>query len=93
MFPFNKLLFLSELTEESTNCRKYVKWRAAYIHNFLKNGETTVPSPIGDENGENEAVAGNHDENTTPVGEYQSTQNPALKALAGDSKKPYSSRL
>ena len=34
--------------------RKYAKWKAAYIHNCLKNGETPVAGPIGgDEDSDN----------------------------------------
>jgi hypothetical protein len=29
--------------------RKYAKWKAAYIHNCLKNGETPVSGPLADE--------------------------------------------
>lgn len=50
-----------ELTEESASNRKYAKWKAAYIHNCLKNGETPVPGPMreeGDENEQNEGAAG-----------------------------------
>ncbi|XP_076077836.1 vacuolar protein sorting-associated protein VTA1 homolog isoform X1 [Mytilus galloprovincialis] len=32
--------------------RKYAKWKAAYIHKCLKNGETPVPGPLGGEDGE-----------------------------------------
>ncbi|XP_019539100.1 vacuolar protein sorting-associated protein VTA1 homolog [Aedes albopictus] len=35
-----------ELTEEVTQNRKYAKWKASYIHNCLKNGETPVPGPM-----------------------------------------------
>jgi len=31
------------LSDEFTKARKYAKWKAAYIHNCLKNGETPVP--------------------------------------------------
>ena len=27
--------------------RKYAKWKAAYINNCLKNGETPIPGPVG----------------------------------------------
>ena len=27
--------------------RKYAKWKAAYIHNCLKSGETPIPGPVG----------------------------------------------
>ncbi len=36
-----------ELTPENAHARKYAKWKAAYIHNCLKNGETPVPGPVG----------------------------------------------
>lgn len=41
-----------ELSDEITQNRKYAKWKAAYIHNCLKNGETPVPGPMpGNEEG------------------------------------------
>lgn len=36
-----------ELAEEIAAQRKYAKWKATYIHNCLKNGETPLPGPIG----------------------------------------------
>jgi len=27
-------------------CRKYAKWKAAYIHNCLKSGETPIAGPL-----------------------------------------------
>ncbi|XP_064089564.1 vacuolar protein sorting-associated protein VTA1 homolog [Macrobrachium nipponense] len=38
-----------ELTEEVAAQRKYAKWKATYIHNCLKNGETPIPGPMGGE--------------------------------------------
>lgn len=38
-----------ELSEEAAQCRKYSKWKAAYIHNCLKNGETPQPGPVQSE--------------------------------------------
>lgn len=35
-----------ELSEENVQHRKYAKWKAAYIHNCLKNGETPQAGPI-----------------------------------------------
>lgn len=48
-----------ELSEEATDKRKYAKYKAAYIHNCLKNGETPIPGPPGesDENNENASDA------------------------------------
>lgn len=37
-----------ELTEEAVHNRKYAKWKAAYIHNCLKNGETPIAGPMAD---------------------------------------------
>uniref|UniRef100_A0A7E4VE28 Vacuolar protein sorting-associated protein VTA1 n=1 Tax=Panagrellus redivivus TaxID=6233 RepID=A0A7E4VE28_PANRE len=36
-----------ELNEEIASAKKYAKWKATYIHNCLKNGETPVPGPPG----------------------------------------------
>jgi vacuolar protein sorting-associated protein VTA1 len=38
-----------ELSVEAKQQRKYAKWKAAYIHNCLKNGETPHPGPIPNE--------------------------------------------
>lgn len=38
-----------ELSEEAKQQRKYAKWKAAYIHNCLKNGETPHPGPMPSE--------------------------------------------
>ena len=42
-----------DLSEEAVQCRKYAKWKAAYIHNCLKNGETPQAGPLPGE-GEDE---------------------------------------
>ncbi|XP_035755682.1 vacuolar protein sorting-associated protein VTA1 homolog isoform X2 [Egretta garzetta] len=41
------LTVFGELSEENAQHRKYARWKAAYIHNCLKNGETPQPGPIG----------------------------------------------
>ena len=43
------LTTFGELTEEIARNGKYAKWKAAYIHNCLKNGETPIPGPLGSE--------------------------------------------
>jgi vacuolar protein sorting-associated protein VTA1 len=43
---YDCLLTFGELTDEVQQNRKYAKWKAAYIHNCLKNGETPVPGPM-----------------------------------------------
>ncbi|XP_067901645.1 vacuolar protein sorting-associated protein VTA1 homolog isoform X2 [Heterodontus francisci] len=44
---YDVLTVFGELTEENIQHRKYAKWKAAYIHNCLKNGETPMSGPIG----------------------------------------------
>ncbi|KAJ2939626.1 hypothetical protein O0L34_g14344 [Tuta absoluta] len=46
---YDVLTTFGELTEEAIQNRKYAKWKAAYIHNCLKNGETPVPGPLTEE--------------------------------------------
>lgn len=66
------LLTFGELSVEALHNRKYAKYKAAYIHNCLKNGETPVPGPlVADENEEGDdnedVVVGGG--NTTGAGE------------------------
>lgn len=46
-----------ELPPEAAHYRKYSKMKAAYIHNCLKNGQTPVAGPLGDEEASNEEVS------------------------------------
>ncbi|XP_017491284.1 PREDICTED: vacuolar protein sorting-associated protein VTA1 homolog [Rhagoletis zephyria] len=55
---YDVLQTFGELSEESINNRKYAKWKAAYIHNCLKNGEIPLPGPAADEDGEFGASGG-----------------------------------
>ncbi|XP_077207300.1 vacuolar protein sorting-associated protein VTA1 homolog isoform X1 [Paroedura picta] len=41
------LTVFGELTDENVQHRKYARWKATYIHNCLKNGETPQSGPIG----------------------------------------------
>ncbi|KAJ8396175.1 hypothetical protein AAFF_G00020420 [Aldrovandia affinis] len=41
------LCVFGELSEENIQHRKYARWKATYIHNCLKNGETPQSGPIG----------------------------------------------
>uniref|UniRef100_A0A3Q2XQT3 Vesicle (multivesicular body) trafficking 1 n=1 Tax=Hippocampus comes TaxID=109280 RepID=A0A3Q2XQT3_HIPCM len=41
------LSVFGELSEENIQHRKYARWKAAYIHNCLKSGETPEAGPIG----------------------------------------------
>lgn len=49
---YDVLLTFGELSEEATDKRKYAKFKAAYIHNCLKNGETPVPGPPDEQGNE-----------------------------------------
>lgn len=40
---YDILITFGELSDEAQKNGKYAKWKAAYIHNCLKNGETPVP--------------------------------------------------
>eukprot|EP00066_Takifugu_rubripes_P020819 XP_011610085.1 PREDICTED: vacuolar protein sorting-associated protein VTA1 homolog isoform X1 [Takifugu rubripes] len=41
------LSVFGELSEENIQHRKYARWKATYIHNCLKSGETPESGPIG----------------------------------------------
>lgn len=45
------LSVFGELSEENIQHRKYARWKATYIHNCLKNGETPEAGPSGLEAG------------------------------------------
>ncbi|XP_015191528.1 PREDICTED: vacuolar protein sorting-associated protein VTA1 homolog isoform X1 [Polistes dominula] len=49
---YDVLTVFGELTDEAAQNRKYAKWKATYLHNCIKNGETPVPGPLKDEDGE-----------------------------------------
>merc|ERR1711988_1927326 len=51
---FDVMQVFGELTPEILHARKYSKWKAAYIHNCLKNGETPIPGPVGGDKEDNE---------------------------------------
>lgn len=55
---FDVLVVFGELSEENIQHRKYARWKATYIHNCLKNGETPQSGPIGMEEEEEEEEAG-----------------------------------
>lgn len=62
---FDVLTIFGELSEELVQNRKYAKWKAAYIHNCLKNGETPVPGPLQEE-GEDDDGSLNQEGNSIP---------------------------
>ncbi|KAK3522725.1 hypothetical protein QTP86_030800 [Hemibagrus guttatus] len=44
---YDVLSVFGELSEENLQHRKYARWKATYIHNCLKSGETPQAGPIG----------------------------------------------
>ncbi|XP_034846727.1 vacuolar protein sorting-associated protein VTA1 homolog [Mirounga angustirostris] len=54
-----------ELTDENVKHRKYARWKATYIHNCLKNGETPQAGPVGIE--EDNDVEENEDTGATSL--------------------------
>uniref|UniRef100_A0ABI7WRZ9 Vta1/callose synthase N-terminal domain-containing protein n=1 Tax=Felis catus TaxID=9685 RepID=A0ABI7WRZ9_FELCA len=54
-----------ELTDENVKHRKYARWKATYIHNCLKNGETPQAGPVGIE--EDNDVEENEEAGATPL--------------------------
>ncbi|KAI0228621.1 hypothetical protein LSAT2_020889 [Lamellibrachia satsuma] len=46
---FDVLTSFGDLSEDLEKNRKYAKWKAAYIHKCLKNGQTPIPGPVADE--------------------------------------------
>ncbi|XP_030380140.1 vacuolar protein sorting-associated protein VTA1 homolog [Scaptodrosophila lebanonensis] len=61
---YDMLQTFGELSDEALQNRKYAKWKAAYIHNCLKNGETPIPGPLPDDDDE-AVVTGAHEEGDT----------------------------
>jgi vacuolar protein sorting-associated protein VTA1 len=44
------LTTFGDVSEDLEKNRKYAKWKAAYIHNCLKNGETPISGPLPEDN-------------------------------------------
>jgi vacuolar protein sorting-associated protein VTA1 len=80
----------SELSPENAHMKKYSKWKAAYIHNCLKNGETPVPGPMeGEEDNENEMPPSNtgasaYDEPQIPTVPNTQVNIKALNKISGN---------
>ncbi|KAL4232477.1 Vacuolar protein sorting-associated protein vta1 [Mactra antiquata] len=53
---FDTLSVFGELSEDIDKNRKYAKWKAAYIHKCLKNGETPIPGPQREEGDEDQGT-------------------------------------
>merc|ERR1711963_410367 len=69
---FDVMQCFGEVTPEVAHYRKYAKMKAAYIHNCLKNGETTVAGPLVEEDEE-------EDIKETPE---ETPQNPSIQPSA-----------
>ena len=88
---FDVLTTFGELSEELVQNRKYAKWKAAYIHNCLKNGETPVPGPLqGEEEGfenedEDNAMPSSSGMGATSLGKYPYYTELGLKLYEGQS--------
>jgi len=63
---YDILLLFGEASDESQKNSKYAKWKAAYIHNCLKNGETPIAGPMNEEGNEEEDELANL-ANSTPA--------------------------
>ncbi|XP_065787324.1 vacuolar protein sorting-associated protein VTA1 homolog isoform X2 [Muntiacus reevesi] len=75
-----------ELTDENVKHRKYARWKATYIHNCLKNGETPQAGPVGIE--EDNDVEENEDAGATslptqPLQPSSSTYDPSTMPSSG----------
>ncbi|XP_075872599.1 vacuolar protein sorting-associated protein VTA1 homolog [Nelusetta ayraudi] len=71
------LSVFGELSEENLQHRKYARWKATYIHNCLKNGETPQPGPLGldpDQEADEEGAAGFSDPGLSHSGSFRAPQ-------------------
>lgn len=63
---YDALLTFGELSDEAQKNGKYAKWKAAYIHNCLKSGETPVAGPLPDEDEPLDLEGGDSDNRPPP---------------------------
>lgn len=91
---YDVLLTFGELSIEAQKNSKYAKWKAAYIHNCLKNGETPQPGPMVDQEesaGDDVAsgIVDNNDEESAvqpqPLPRQQPVDQPWQPPSSGDS--------
>ncbi|XP_016993938.3 vacuolar protein sorting-associated protein VTA1 homolog [Drosophila takahashii] len=86
---YDILQTFGELSEEALHNRKYAKWKAAYIHNCLKNGETPIPGPLPDDDDEaelqgenaNEEAAGGAPADPAPAPEPEADPSPPASSV------------
>uniref|UniRef100_A0A034VYC0 Vacuolar protein sorting-associated protein VTA1-like protein n=1 Tax=Bactrocera dorsalis TaxID=27457 RepID=A0A034VYC0_BACDO len=81
---YDVLQTFGELSEESIHNRKYAKWKAAYIHNCLKNGETPIPGPMPDGDDEFAAEGGAIGGNGEGGGSADGEGDPEITAIPQD---------
>lgn len=65
---YDIITVFGELSDEALNNRKYAKWKAAYIHNCLKNGETPHAGPLPSEEDDLLVNVGGNDQPGTSSG-------------------------
>lgn len=84
---FDVLTSFGELSEEVEAHRKYAKWKAAYIHNCLKNGETPIPGPMPEEEDDLQMVVpqefGGNDEGASSSAEGMDPPPPSMGFSGG----------
>lgn len=64
---YDVLTLFGELSVEASQNRKYAKWKAAYIHNCLANGETPVPGPMKESDEQDDPVEPLHDDEDAEI--------------------------
>ncbi|XP_037698857.1 vacuolar protein sorting-associated protein VTA1 homolog isoform X2 [Choloepus didactylus] len=74
-----------ELTEENMKHRKYARWKATYIHNCLKNGETPQAGPVGmdEEDAEEHEDAGAASLPSPPAAAWPAAYDPSAAGSSG----------
>lgn len=82
---YDVLQTFGELSEEAIKNQKYAKWKAAYIHNCLKNGETPVPGPMKSEDDLEE------EDNEAEPNEIPSSSQPEIPSFGFQNPEPSSS--
>lgn len=88
------LLTFGELSVETADKRKYAKYKAAYIHTCLKNGEMPVPGPPTEGEGEGEGESDDNNAGPGPSnpgnnnGSFSPPQAPASDPEPQDDAQP-----
>merc|ERR1719319_1153768 len=83
---FDVLIVFGELTPEVAHHQKYAKWKAAYIHNCLKSGETPIPGPMA--TGEDEEEGGNQEEDNQEDNQQPPPQQPTYQPPQQPTSQP-----